>query len=363
MSNKPENMMPDPEELSEEEDLDLTEEPEQIWPPPVGPPEEVGEVRPRRDSDLPDAGWTQEVRKIDEAIDEIRWINDQLPEGEPGSALGGPDEDIELDIAELDRQVGALAGVGKIGAEAPDAGVEAEPRTQPQAAPPPEAAKAGVEPPLAAVPAAEMEAMLMDAAEARPAPERIEEVRPEPAAQAAPETAERPKRPKAAAERMVAGVVETPRKAEAPPPSRVAPATCQIRDKSESELGQLWGNIFFSTDRSAPRAIIVTAAQRRDGATQIAVALAMIGAEAGRDRRVALVDFNLRNPAVADVLGIPGEPGVTDVLDGRCALEAAMHTLALKNGNELHVLPSGMQVDKPLGLLKSRLCFSHLFRS
>jgi capsular exopolysaccharide synthesis family protein len=112
--------------------------------------------------------------------------------------------------------------------------------------------------------------------------------------------------------------------------------------------------VFFSTERAAPKGIIVTAAQRRDGATQIAISLAMVGAEASRERRVILVDFNLRNPGIAEILDIPREPGVSDVLDGRCSLDAAIQAVTLKNGNQLHVLPSGPGVEKPLGLLKSR---------
>jgi capsular exopolysaccharide synthesis family protein len=98
----------------------------------------------------------------------------------------------------------------------------------------------------------------------------------------------------------------------------------------------------------------VTAARRRDGASQIAAALAMVGAESSRERTVVLVDFNLRNPGLADILEVPSEPGVTDVLEGRVELDAAIHAIRLKNGNQLHVLPAGPPVEKPLGLLKSR---------
>jgi capsular exopolysaccharide synthesis family protein len=155
----------------------------------------------------------------------------------------------------------------------------------------------------------------------------------------------------AGAEEIVAGKVGG--KAE-PKVAFVSEATYRVREQSEEEVGQLWGSIFFSAERPAPKAIIVTAARRRDGATQIAISLALIGAEASRERRIALVDFNLRNPAVADILGIQSEPGLTDVLDGRIALEAAMHALKLPNGNMLYVLPSGSAADQPLGLLKSR---------
>lgn len=136
--------------------------------------------------------------------------------------------------------------------------------------------------------------------------------------------------------------------------AHVAEGTSRVRPKSESEIGQLWGSIFFSADIAPPKSIIVTGARRRDGATQIAISLALVGAAASNERRVALVDCNLRNPAIADVLGIASQPGLTDVLDGRVPLEDAMHALALPNGNHLYVLPSGPLSEQPLGLLESR---------
>ncbi len=139
-------------------------------------------------------------------------------------------------------------------------------------------------------------------------------------------------------------------------------ATCAIQANAESEIGQLWGSVFFSAEHPAPRAIIVTAAKRRDGASQIAIALSLIGAESSRESHVVLADFNLRNPAIADLMGIPNEPGLTDVLDGRASLEEAMHTVTLPNGSVLHVLPSGPPADQPLGLIKSRQAQSLIAR-
>ncbi len=128
----------------------------------------------------------------------------------------------------------------------------------------------------------------------------------------------------------------------------------RIRPKSEGELAQLWSNVFFSADQAPPRAVIVTAARRGDGATQIATGLAVLGAGANRELRVALVDFNLRQPGIADQLGISGEPGVTDVLSGGSSIDAAMQSLSIEGGGTLHVLPAGTLVDQPLGVIKSR---------
>ena len=130
--------------------------------------------------------------------------------------------------------------------------------------------------------------------------------------------------------------------------------TCRVRPKSEGEMGQLWSNIFFSGDQAPPKAIIVTAAHRGDGATQIAAGLALIGAQAHPELKIALVDFNLRHPDLADQLDISAEPGLTDVLSGRMMLDKAMQVLSIEGGGALHVLPAGPVVDQPLGLVKSR---------
>ena len=391
MPDKPENQIPNPDELPEEE-LDLSEEPEQIWPPPNGPLSTAPPPQGLQAGAI-DTGWSQEVRKIDEAIEEIRRINGHEPEV-VGPVPGGAGEFLEREIAEIEEEMGAfgsglagdvdeeidneIAEVIKAESEAvsgrePPRPVRAEPARpalpaaaqplppQVEAAPPEESAPARMVPaPLAepAEPEEPEEAIDLDTIGGEEEIEDLEDLKeteaPAPPSKRAAGEAAKATRSATTVDQLVAGVVETPRHAVEVAPARTTDAAFTVREKSEAELGQLWGNVFFSTDRAAPRGIIVTAARRRDGATQIAASLALVGAEASRERRVVLVDFNLRNPALADVLDIPGEPGVTEVLDGRCTLDAALHALKLKNGNELHVLPAGAPVDKPLGLLKSR---------
>ncbi len=153
---------------------------------------------------------------------------------------------------------------------------------------------------------------------------------------------------------MVAGAVDSAPRSTTTSVTPPADAGRRVREKAEGELGQLWGNVFFSSEQPPPRAIIVTAARRRDGATQIATSLAIVGAETGREHRIALIDFNLRNPGVAAALGLSDSPGLTDVLEGRVPLDEALRSLRLRNGNLLYVLTAGPLVDHPLGLLRSR---------
>ncbi len=159
---------------------------------------------------------------------------------------------------------------------------------------------------------------------------------------------ELPPGPPGAPETMVAGT------AMAPVAVTRVELSCRVRPDSEAEIGRLWGQVFFAVDHPSPKTVIVTAARRRDGSTQIATSLALVGAAADRELRIALIDFNLRNPRIAEMLGLRAEPGLSEVINGRSTLESAMQAIVLPNGNELHVLPAGAPVAQPLGLLKSR---------
>jgi Mrp family chromosome partitioning ATPase len=77
------------------------------------------------------------------------------------------------------------------------------------------------------------------------------------------------------------------------------------------------------------------------GTTTVLLNLACTGA--GRlKRRVALLDGKFRNPSLADRLGLERSLGLADVLAGKVALEAALHT-TLQSG--LHVVPTARSDD------------------
>ncbi|MBN2562410.1 MAG: hypothetical protein JXQ75_15910 [Phycisphaerae bacterium] len=399
MSDKPENQIPDPDEGADQ-DVELPEEPGQVWPPEEESEEEGRKQRDKRGGGSLDSGWSQEVREIDEAIEEIRRLNGDSPGAGSGIPRGDSDdeEDIDEEIEDIDLEIDEeieaciqADGVEEIGAEvagepslkpggervaearddaaaqpggavvAEELGVEAgmEPGMEAGVGPVGEAAE---EPSIEASEAPVREAgaelgdeaaqdVVGDVAEAVSVEEEVDEaVRLDAdGAIEVPVSSE-----EGSVDQMVAAVVDSARPRTDTALPQASEAVRRVRGQSERELGQLWGNVFFSAERASPKAIIVTAARRRDGATQIAVALALIGAEASGERRVALVDFNFRDPGIAEVLRIPEEPGLSDVLEGRCTLEAAMRAVTLKNGNQLDVLSSGPAVDKPLGLLKSR---------
>lgn len=68
---------------------------------------------------------------------------------------------------------------------------------------------------------------------------------------------------------------------------------------------------------------MVTAAEQGEGVSQIAAGLALAGPAICPDRRIAVVDFNLKRPMVGKLFRLPAVPGVADVLAGRLPIEEA----------------------------------------
>lgn len=133
------------------------------------------------------------------------------------------------------------------------------------------------------------------------------------------------------------------------------PASRKLRSRAQSELGQLWGSIFFAADKAAPKIVGITSSQRQEGVTQISTALAMYGVMANAGLRVALVDCNLRHPRIADLLGLQSSPGLSDILTGRATLDQCMQGVILADSDrELAILAAGSEDPQPLGLLRGR---------
>ena len=100
----------------------------------------------------------------------------------------------------------------------------------------------------------------------------------------------------------------------------------------------------------APRVLVVSSCGSGDGKTLSAVNTAGALSIKG-ETTVLLMDADLRNPSLADLLGLPGDPGLADVLNGDCGLEAAMiRTAQFPN---LYVLPAGKAKRNPAELLDS----------
>ena len=99
----------------------------------------------------------------------------------------------------------------------------------------------------------------------------------------------------------------------------------------------------------ARRVLLVTSPAKGDGKSITAANLALTMAQEF-NRKVVLLDADLRQPTLHALLGIPQEPGVVDVLGGRAALEDAIVQLP---DVRLAVVPAGLPPEQPAELLGS----------
>src|SRR6478672_7420943 len=99
------------------------------------------------------------------------------------------------------------------------------------------------------------------------------------------------------------------------------------------------------------KVVAVTSSVPGEGKTVTAVNLALTAARANRDKRILLIDADLRRSQVADVLGIKGKPGLTEVLEGDAQLQDAIRRF---QSNTLMVLPAGGMCEEPTEALASQ---------
>jgi capsular exopolysaccharide synthesis family protein len=93
--------------------------------------------------------------------------------------------------------------------------------------------------------------------------------------------------------------------------------------------------------------LLVTSPAPRDGKS---VTVANLGVAMAQEfqRRVCIVDANLRHPQLHRLLGVPDTPGLSDVLAGRVPLDAAFVAI---EAHHLTVLPAGTAPAHPAELL------------
>jgi capsular exopolysaccharide synthesis family protein len=100
-------------------------------------------------------------------------------------------------------------------------------------------------------------------------------------------------------------------------------------------------------ESGACRVLAVTSALPGEGKTLTTINLALVMAMS-LERRVVLVDCDLRKPQVHSTLGLPVEFGLTEVLRGDVGLERALLEMPKEN---LTVLPAGALPSNPAELL------------
>lgn len=101
-------------------------------------------------------------------------------------------------------------------------------------------------------------------------------------------------------------------------------------------------------DTMAPvNVVLITSPGRNEGRTLTVGNLGLAMAQESQ-RRICIVDADLRHPQLQRAFGLPDGPGLCDVLTGRATLEEALVTLEEHN---LTVLPAGHVPTHPAELL------------
>lgn len=96
-----------------------------------------------------------------------------------------------------------------------------------------------------------------------------------------------------------------------------------LKPAGEEMFRGLWASLFYS-GRMKGKSVVICSADRREGASTIACGLALAGTSPAGVARVALVDFNLRTPALHKLLGAKQSPGVAEIVaDGLAPEQAA----------------------------------------
>jgi succinoglycan biosynthesis transport protein ExoP len=130
------------------------------------------------------------------------------------------------------------------------------------------------------------------------------------------------------------------------------PAEDYILEKPNSAyaeaLQRIRTSLFLTDGEHPPKTILVTSSVPLEGKSTIAASLARQSARSGL--KVILIDADLRRPRLHEVIGLPNQNGLSEVLTGRANPEAAIKRDE-KSG--LDFLPAGIGVVSPPDLFRS----------
>ncbi len=113
-------------------------------------------------------------------------------------------------------------------------------------------------------------------------------------------------------------------------------------------LQRIRTSLFLTDGTHPPKTILITSSVPLEGKSTIAASLARQSARSGL--KVILIDADLRRPRLHEVIGLPNQNGLSEVLTGRANPEAAIKRDE-KSG--LDFLPAGVGVVSPPDLFRS----------
>jgi len=131
-------------------------------------------------------------------------------------------------------------------------------------------------------------------------------------------------------------------------PSSPHTAQAELAGRADEIFRGMWASLFYS-GRVTGKAVLISTAARREGASTIACGLAVSGSGPAGGAKVALVDFNLRSPSVHKILGLRQSPGLAEAL----AEGQDIASVAQRVNENLDVFTVGAIGHRSLNVLKS----------
>jgi capsular exopolysaccharide synthesis family protein len=113
-------------------------------------------------------------------------------------------------------------------------------------------------------------------------------------------------------------------------------------------IRSVYTSILISNARPAPRTVLVTSSQPKEGKTTLSGCLARICAISGK--RAVLVEADLRKPHVHRLLAVPQSPGLMEFYRGEAGLREILHE---DKATGAFVIPSGRLGIDPTKVLGS----------
>ncbi len=120
---------------------------------------------------------------------------------------------------------------------------------------------------------------------------------------------------------------------------------------AESFRAALTSILFIGTNGDRPRTIVLTSANPGEGKTTVACNLGLALAEI--NRRVLLIDGDMRKPRLHDIFGIANDWGLSDLLRGDAPPDGSAGFVYETEHRGLYILPAGSGCGSAANLLHS----------